>query len=43
LKRAGLSELSIPKEVIHIERIPLLGSGKVDFNQLIQIYQKISI
>jgi acyl-[acyl-carrier-protein]-phospholipid O-acyltransferase/long-chain-fatty-acid--[acyl-carrier-protein] ligase len=43
LKQAGLSELSVPKEVIHIERIPLLGSGKVDFNQLIQIYQKISI
>jgi acyl-[acyl-carrier-protein]-phospholipid O-acyltransferase/long-chain-fatty-acid--[acyl-carrier-protein] ligase len=30
LKRAGLSELSIPKEVIHIERIPLLGSGNVN-------------
>ena len=27
----GLSELMIPSEVIVVDRLPLLGSGKIDF------------
>jgi acyl-[acyl-carrier-protein]-phospholipid O-acyltransferase/long-chain-fatty-acid--[acyl-carrier-protein] ligase len=27
----GLTELSLPRKVIHVAQIPLLGSGKVDF------------
>jgi acyl-[acyl-carrier-protein]-phospholipid O-acyltransferase/long-chain-fatty-acid--[acyl-carrier-protein] ligase len=31
IKSKGLSELSIPSEVVFIEDLPLLGSGKIDF------------
>jgi acyl-[acyl-carrier-protein]-phospholipid O-acyltransferase / long-chain-fatty-acid--[acyl-carrier-protein] ligase len=31
VKELELSELSIPKRVLHCEAIPLLGSGKVDY------------
>jgi len=27
----GLTELSLPRKIIHVTQIPLLGSGKVDF------------
>ena len=27
----GLTELSLPRRIVHVDRIPLLGSGKVDF------------
>ena len=30
-KSKGASDLSIPAEVLHVERVPLLGSGKIDF------------
>lgn len=31
LKSAGFTELSIPKEVTFMEKLPLLGSGKTDY------------
>ena len=30
-RRAGASELNIPKQIVYREAIPLLGSGKVDY------------
>ncbi len=30
-KSKGASDLSIPAEVLYVERVPLLGSGKIDF------------
>jgi acyl-[acyl-carrier-protein]-phospholipid O-acyltransferase/long-chain-fatty-acid--[acyl-carrier-protein] ligase len=30
-KSKGASDLSIPAEVLYVERVPLLGSGKTDF------------
>jgi acyl-[acyl-carrier-protein]-phospholipid O-acyltransferase/long-chain-fatty-acid--[acyl-carrier-protein] ligase len=27
----GLTELSLPRKIIRVPQIPLLGSGKVDF------------
>jgi acyl-[acyl-carrier-protein]-phospholipid O-acyltransferase/long-chain-fatty-acid--[acyl-carrier-protein] ligase len=33
-KQLGIPELSIPKRVIYVEIIPLLGSGKVDYPAL---------
>lgn len=32
VKANGLSELSIPKKIVEIEEIPLLGTGKIDYN-----------
>ena len=31
VKENGISELSIPKKIINMEKIPLLGTGKVDY------------
>ena len=33
-KKLGISELSIPKIINHIHKLPLLGTGKVDYVQL---------
>ena len=30
-RKKGMSELMIPAEVIVVDRLPLLGSGKIDF------------
>ena len=30
-KQQGLSELSIPKRIVVVDNIPLLGSGKIDY------------
>ena len=30
-KKEGMNELSLPKIIIHISEIPLLGSGKIDY------------
>ncbi len=30
----GISELSVPKTILHIEKIPALGSGKTDYTTL---------
>jgi acyl-[acyl-carrier-protein]-phospholipid O-acyltransferase/long-chain-fatty-acid--[acyl-carrier-protein] ligase len=27
----GMSELHVPKRILHVEKIPLLGSGKTDY------------
>jgi acyl-[acyl-carrier-protein]-phospholipid O-acyltransferase/long-chain-fatty-acid--[acyl-carrier-protein] ligase len=29
----GLTELSLPRKIIRVAQIPLLGSGKVDLNR----------
>lgn len=30
-KKVGLAELYIPREVVHVDKLPLLGSGKPDY------------
>ncbi len=30
-KSKGASEMMIPSEIVHVDRVPLLGSGKVDY------------
>jgi acyl-[acyl-carrier-protein]-phospholipid O-acyltransferase/long-chain-fatty-acid--[acyl-carrier-protein] ligase len=30
-KESGLSEIAVPKEIVVMERLPLLGSGKIDY------------
>jgi acyl-[acyl-carrier-protein]-phospholipid O-acyltransferase/long-chain-fatty-acid--[acyl-carrier-protein] ligase len=30
-RRVGLTELSIPRRVINMEKLPLLGTGKTDY------------
>ncbi|MBP7709911.1 MAG: hypothetical protein KA100_02445 [Rickettsiales bacterium] len=27
----GISELAVPKEIIFLEKLPLLGTGKIDY------------
>lgn len=43
-KENGISELSVPKEIIVIEKLPLLGSGKIDYvsakNLVLEILSK---
>ncbi|WP_300391991.1 AMP-binding protein [Henriciella sp.] len=37
----GVSELSVPRKVYHVEEIPVLGTGKIDYgavNKLVQEY-----
>jgi acyl-[acyl-carrier-protein]-phospholipid O-acyltransferase/long-chain-fatty-acid--[acyl-carrier-protein] ligase len=36
-KAQGLSELTVPREIEHIEAIPLLGTGKTDYSSLNKI------
>ena len=36
-KENGISELSVPKEVITIEQIPLLGTGKTDYVKVMEL------
>ena len=36
-KTLGLSELTVPREIEHIEVIPLLGTGKTDYISLNKI------
>jgi acyl-[acyl-carrier-protein]-phospholipid O-acyltransferase/long-chain-fatty-acid--[acyl-carrier-protein] ligase len=31
VRNQGLSELGLPKTIIHVEQIPLLGTGKIDY------------
>jgi acyl-[acyl-carrier-protein]-phospholipid O-acyltransferase/long-chain-fatty-acid--[acyl-carrier-protein] ligase len=33
-KQQGVTELAVPKEIVYIDAIPLLGTGKVDYNSL---------
>ena len=34
LKENGISELAIPKEIIAVEKLPLLGTGKTDYVEI---------
>jgi acyl-[acyl-carrier-protein]-phospholipid O-acyltransferase/long-chain-fatty-acid--[acyl-carrier-protein] ligase len=36
-KAEGAPEIAMPKRVIHVHHLPLLGSGKVDYAALQQI------
>lgn len=33
-RQAGLSELSVPKHIVHVASLPLLGTGKTDYVRL---------
>lgn len=35
----GVTELHVPKEVLHIEEIPKLGNGKIDYINLQKVHQ----
>ena len=37
LKSRGASDLMIPKVLVHLDEIPLLGSGKTDYMTLTRI------
>jgi len=37
LKTAGLPNLWTPKTVVHVDAIPVLGSGKMDLKMIQQI------
>ena len=37
IRQAGLSELSIPKTLVVVDRIPLLGTGKIDYAAVDQL------
>jgi len=39
-KASGLTELHLPKEIIVVDKLPLLGTGKVDYVQLNNFYLK---
>jgi len=36
-KKAGQPELAVPRKIVHIESIPLLGTGKTDYVTLKQL------
>ena len=36
-KQQGITELAVPKEIIHMEDIPLLGTGKIDYKALTEL------
>jgi acyl-[acyl-carrier-protein]-phospholipid O-acyltransferase/long-chain-fatty-acid--[acyl-carrier-protein] ligase len=33
VRSQGLSELGLPKTIIHVDQVPLLGTGKIDYIQ----------
>ncbi|MGJ0507997.1 MAG: acyl-[ACP]--phospholipid O-acyltransferase [Methylocystis sp.] len=39
-KSKGASDLSIPAEVLYVERVPLLGSGKIDFGAVTRLVRE---
>lgn len=39
-REVGITELAIPKEVIYMEKLPLLGTGKVDYMSLNKILKE---
>jgi acyl-[acyl-carrier-protein]-phospholipid O-acyltransferase/long-chain-fatty-acid--[acyl-carrier-protein] ligase len=43
LKEMGLSDLSIPRKIFHVDKIPLLATGKPDLPQAKEIGQKFLI
>ena len=36
----GVAEIAIPKKIIYIEEMPLLGTGKTDFVTLSKMYDE---
>ena len=43
VKQTGNSELTVPRLFIYQERLPLLGTGKVDYNQATTIAQNLYV
>ncbi len=39
-KHKGVSELWLPKEIFYMPKIPLLGSGKIDYQMAVKLYQE---
>lgn len=39
-KAEGISEISVPKVIEHLKKIPLLGTGKIDYTALTQTFCK---
>lgn len=39
----GISELTIPKEIVEIEKLPILGSGKTDYPAVERLIKKMFI
>ena len=38
-KKEGLSELSVPKNIIHVDKIPILGTGKTDYTKIKELVE----
>ncbi|MCH2457590.1 MAG: AMP-binding protein, partial [Henriciella sp.] len=38
----GVSELSVPRKVYHVDDIPVLGTGKIDYGAVNQLVRKLS-
>ena len=38
-KENQITELSIPKEIVFVEKLPLLGTGKIDYVAARNLYQ----
>ena len=36
-KRNGLTELMVPKTIVHEDKVPLLGSGKIDYQAVAEL------
>jgi acyl-[acyl-carrier-protein]-phospholipid O-acyltransferase/long-chain-fatty-acid--[acyl-carrier-protein] ligase len=36
-KAAGATELTVPKTVVHVDKIPLLGTGKTDYPSVVRL------
>jgi acyl-[acyl-carrier-protein]-phospholipid O-acyltransferase / long-chain-fatty-acid--[acyl-carrier-protein] ligase len=41
-QQQGISELQVPKKIIHLEKMPLLGTGKINYEALKSILGRSS-
>lgn len=41
-KSLGISEISVPGKIQHVENLPLLGTGKIDYMTLKQLAEEVS-
>lgn len=39
-RKEGISEISVPRRIIHTHKMPLLGSGKIDYNAAKALVEK---